>query len=44
MWLGTVQYNIDRVRAGAERKLRAANPTADPILLGPGDVDLPKWT
>jgi hypothetical protein len=43
-WLGLVQHNMDRVRAGAERKLASMVPPADTILLSPGEVDLPKWT
>lgn len=43
-WLGLVQHNMDRVRAGAERKLASLDPSADTILLSPGEVDLPKWT
>jgi hypothetical protein len=43
-WLGLVQHNMDRVRAGAERKLASTDSSADTILLEPGEVDLPKWT
>jgi len=42
-WLGTVQHNMDKVREGAERKAAASDDEAEVILLGPGEVDLPKW-
>lgn len=41
-WLGVVQHNMDRVRAGAERKLAVTSPTAELIMLGPGDLDFEK--
>jgi hypothetical protein len=33
---------MDRVRAGAERKLAVTSPTAELIMLGPGDLDFEK--
>ncbi|MCP8892274.1 hypothetical protein [Sphingomonas faeni] len=42
-WLGTVQHNMDKVREGAERKTAASDNEAEVILLGPGEIDLPKW-
>jgi len=41
-WLGVVTHNMDRVRAGAERKLATTMQSEDPILLGPHEVDLSK--